>query len=103
MSYVVMESYSTTADKMPLFRKIALDSLEIFETLEGLEKMELIEDSENSTIIGHSYWKSKETFNDFLKSPIMMELLESPQMQTMKEIMTDYEIKFYTTLKREQK
>lgn len=98
MSFVVMESYTCKPENIKKMQSVFIESISLFDNIEGIENIEILEELENSKIVGITTWKSRETFNNFLKSEQMMSLLESDLMETVKELMTSFDMKMYNKM-----
>lgn len=101
MHFVVFEIYKSDENRFELLKDTLLSAAYIFEDAKDMLNLEIYEDLENYEIVATSTWKSKESFNEFLKSS-MIELLESGMMKTIKECVVSLDMKTYNKVEIEK-
>ncbi len=99
MSFVVMETFQAKTENYQKLKEISRHSFRIYDKIELCKEFRILCSDEHYTVMGLSTWHSKEDFNTFLKSPQMLELLNGPIMQELKEYMNSLKISTYEELK----
>ncbi|MDX1809193.1 MAG: antibiotic biosynthesis monooxygenase [Sulfurospirillaceae bacterium] len=95
MSFVVVETYTYKKGQLAKLKNSLGSFLPILETLEAITNIEILEDKQNTKLLGVTTWDSKEAFDAFLRSPIMTQMLESEQMKEIQEASLDLDVQMY--------
>ena len=74
---------------------ISKNTIELFKGIEGLERVEMLEEVDENSVLGYTIWGSQKAFDDFLKSSKMIEILDSDLMRELKLIVTSMDMKTY--------
>jgi len=98
MAFVVIEIYTCKQEDLDKLRDIIMKSLPLFDDIEGMIDINAYEGIEGTQVLGITSWQSKESFNNFLKSQKMMELLESDLMIEIQSLMSGYDIQMYNKM-----
>lgn len=101
MNFVVFEIYKSDESRFELLKNTLISAFYLFEDAKNIINVDIYEDRENFEIVATSTWKSKESFNEFLKSS-MIELLESDMMKTIKECVVSIDMKTYNKVEIKQ-
>lgn len=98
MAFMVSEVYDVDPHNLEALKRVLKGSLYLFEQIDAIEHVEILEDREDFKVIANSTWKSKQSFNEYLKSEVMLKLLQSEEMAKIKQIATSFEMKTYNVL-----
>ncbi len=97
--FVLIEYYYPQAGKEEAVLKIAEKSVNLMKDRSGIMLSQVLKsDGNKGPICNLTFYESKQSFNDFLKTDDFKNLLNSKDMANVKEWTTDLQAKMFNTV-----